>query len=60
MNKDYMMHFLFYFIVAFVFLLIAGLTFRACLGFGLVIGFIFGILNQIHSDLMDLNNNKKE
>ena len=60
MNKQYLKDFLLYFIVGFVFLLIAGLTLRACLGFGLVIGFIFGILNQIHSDLMDLNNNKKE
>lgn len=59
MNKDYMMHFLLYFIGAFVFLLIAGLSFRMCLGFGLVLGFVFGILNQIHSDISDLNNKKE-
>ena len=53
MNKKYLLDFLFYFVMGFIFLLIAGLTWRMCLGFGLILGYIFGILNQIHSDIVD-------
>lgn len=38
--------------IGFVLLLIAGLEFRTCVGFGVMFGFVIGLLNQIHTDMV--------
>ena len=47
-----------YSILGFLFLLVAGLTIRMSIGLGLILGFIVGLLNAIHSDLLDLKEKK--
>lgn len=55
MTKTELIKFLIYSCIGIILLLIAGLTFRMCIGFGLMFGFIVGLLNRIHE-----NTTKKE
>ena len=44
----------------FVMLIMAGLQFHQCAGFGLMFGFIMGALNEIHRDLYQQNHPDKK
>ena len=52
MYKKYLPSFVFYFVVGVVAFLIAGLTLRQIIGFGIAFGFVAGLLNEVHRDLV--------
>ena len=49
-----------YSVFAFLLLMTAGLPVRLSIGLCFIIGEFIGVLNAIHSDLMDLKKEKKE
>lgn len=54
MNWNYIAKFLIYVVMFTVMLALAGLTLVQSLAFGAIASFVVGLLNQIHSDLLDL------
>ena len=53
-NKNYMVRFLLYDLIGVVAMAIAGLNFGQVIGFGVAAGMVFGILNEVHADLLDI------
>ena len=54
MNWSYILKLLIYTAIFAVILYLTGQTIIQSIGFGFIAGFVIGILNQIHSDLLDL------
>lgn len=53
-NKNYFARFLIYYLLGILFLSITGTGFAKCVGFGIIAGFVFGLLNEIHADLLEI------